>query len=84
MPPRWTDELARPIRDAVANLTLRTRYDARRYVEKLPKERGSILQWHVATKLLFEGADAEGLTHAIELALKYEGRLDETMGGSKN
>ncbi len=43
-----------------------------------------MLQWHVATKLLFEGADAEGLTHAIELALKYEGRLDETMGGSKN
>jgi hypothetical protein len=74
--PRWSDKLARPIRDAVADVTLRTRHDARRYIEKLPKERGQSLHWHVAAKLLLEGADAEEVTQAIELALRYEGRLD--------
>ena len=75
--PRWTDKLTRPVRDAVANVTLHTRDDARRYIESIAEERDLSIQWHVATKLLLENSDPEDLTQAIELALRYEGRFDD-------
>jgi hypothetical protein len=34
------------------------------------------MQWHVARNLLMAGADAEAVTRAIELALKFETRWD--------
>lgn len=58
--PRWTDNLARTIRDRHDDVTLRTRNDARRYM----------------AALLLDGADANTVTDAIELALMYEARLD--------
>lgn len=36
----WTDKLTRPVRDAVANVTLHTREDARRHIQRIAVERG--------------------------------------------
>jgi hypothetical protein len=77
MQPPWTETLARPIRDRIDGVTLRTRDDARGYIEAVPTERSMTMQWHVAWSLLMAGADAEAVTCAIELALKFEARLDE-------
>ena len=77
MLPPWTEKLNRPIRDRVDDVTLHTCEDARRYIEAIPAQRPMSIQWHVAAQLLMHGADAEAVTGAIELALRYEGRLDE-------
>jgi len=37
--PHWTDKLARPVRDTVDDVTLRTLDDARHYMAELPDER---------------------------------------------
>ena len=74
-----TDKLARPIRDTVDTVTLRTRDDARHYLAALPDQRARRAQWQAAARLLLDGADAEAVTRAIELALFYEARLDPTM-----
>ena len=42
----------------------------------MPDNRAMRAQWQAAAKLLLDGASAETLTTAIELALMYEGRLD--------
>jgi hypothetical protein len=76
MKPRWSEKLARPVRDARDDVTLRTRDDARRYMTALPNDRARRAQWQAAARLLLDGADAEPLTCAIELALMYEARLD--------
>ena len=77
MLPPWTEKLNRPIWDRVDEVTLHTREDARRYIEAIPAQRAMSIQWHVAAQLLMQGADAAAVTRAIELALRYEGRLDE-------
>ena len=74
--PRWTNNLARPIRDNVDDVTLRTRDEARTYIVQLPERRGSSAQWQTAIRALLQGADAETVTRAIEMALMYEARLD--------
>jgi hypothetical protein len=75
--PSWNEKLARPIRDRVDNVTMLTREDARRYIQAIPAQRHMSMQWHVATRMLLAGTDAESVTVAIELALRYEGRLDQ-------
>lgn len=74
--PKWTDRLARTVRDSVDDVTLRTRDDARHYIAKLPEKRANKSQWQIAAGLLLDGADAEAVTSAIELALLFDGRLD--------
>jgi hypothetical protein len=74
--PRWPDKLARPVRDAVAHVTMRTRSDGLRYIVELPPRWAQSAQWQNAMRLLLAGADAEAVTRAIELALLYEARLD--------
>ena len=74
--PRWTDKLARPVRDAVDDVTILTRADARTYLTELPEGRARSAQWQVAARLLLEGEQADSVTRAIELALMYEARLD--------
>jgi hypothetical protein len=76
MQPPWTESLTRPIRDRIDGVTLHTRDDARRYIEAIAVQRLLTMQWHVARNLLMAGADAEAVTRAIELALKFEARLD--------
>ena len=76
MQPPWTESLTRPIRDRIDGVTLRTRDDARRYIEAIPLQRLMTMQWHVARNLLMAEADAEAVTRALELALKFEARLD--------
>lgn len=76
MPPPWTESLTRPVRDRIDRVTLHTRDDARRYIEEIPLQRLMTMQWHVARNLLMASADAEAVTRAIELALKFEARLD--------
>jgi hypothetical protein len=76
MAPRWSDKLARTVRDTVDDVTLRTRSDARRYMTILPERRALNSQWQIAAPLLLDGADAETVTNAIELALLFDGRLD--------
>lgn len=78
MRPAWTEKLARPIRDRVDDVTLHTRDDVRRYIEAIPLRRAMSIQWHAVITLLAQGADAEALTQAIKLALRYDGRLDES------
>jgi hypothetical protein len=73
--PSWRDKLARPVRDSVDDVTLRTRADARAYMVKLPPRRASRAQWQAAARALLEEADAERVTSALELALLYEARL---------
>lgn len=77
--PRWSDKLARTVRDAIDNVTLRTRDDARHYMAALPEQRERYSQWQIAARLLLDGADAEAVTEAIELALLYDARLDVTI-----
>src|SRR5262245_56498284 len=77
MQPPWTETLARPVRERIDGVTLCTRDDARRYIEAIPSQRAMTMQWHVAWSLLMAGADAEAVTRAIEVALKFESRLDE-------
>jgi hypothetical protein len=74
--PRWSDKLTRTVRDAKEGVTLRTRADARHYMAALPQRRARWSQWQRAAQLLPDGADAETVTRAIELALLYEARLD--------
>jgi hypothetical protein len=82
--PRWTDKLARTIRDAKDDVTLRTRNDARHYMAALPDDRARRAQWQAAAKLLLDGANAEPLTTAIELALTYEARLDVKLASEQS
>ena len=84
MKPRWSDKLTRPVRDMREDITLRTRHDARLYMAELPEHRAIETQWQIATKLLLDGAGAEVLTTAIELALMYEARLDMKMASEQN
>jgi hypothetical protein len=74
--PRWSDKLARPVRDAVDDVTLRTRSDARRYMTKLPERRALYSQWQIAARLLLDGTDAGAVTDPLETALLFDGRLD--------
>jgi hypothetical protein len=74
--PRWTDKLARTVRDTVDDLTIKTRSDARSYIIHLRPSRAQSAQWQNVMRLLFAGADAEAVTRAVELALMYEARLD--------
>jgi hypothetical protein len=74
--PRWTDKLARTVRDAVDDVTMRTRSDARSYIVELPPRRAQSAQWQNTMRPLLSGADAEAVTKAVELALLYEARLD--------
>lgn len=74
--PRWSDKLARPVRDATDNVTLNTRSDARCYMTKLPERRALYSQWQIAARLLLDDADAGTITDAIETALLFDGRLD--------
>jgi len=74
--PRWTDKLARPVRDTIDDLTIKTRSDARSYIVNLPPSRARSAQWENVMRLLLAGADAEAVTRAVELALMYEARLD--------
>jgi hypothetical protein len=74
--PRWSDKLARPVRDAVDDVTFRTRSDARRYMTKLPERRALYSQWQIAARLLLDGTDAGAVTDALETALLFDGRLD--------
>ena len=76
MQPPWTESLTRPIRDRLDGVTLHTRDDARRYIEAIPLQRLMTMQWHVARNSLMAGAEAEAVTRAIELALKFETRWD--------
>jgi hypothetical protein len=46
--PKWTDKLARPVRDAVDDVTLHTRDQARHYMAALPEKRASKSQWQIA------------------------------------
>jgi hypothetical protein len=68
------------LRDVVKDTdgtTLRTCKDARDYmITAMPDSRAMGAQWQAAARLLLDGADAEPLTRAIELALMYEPRLD--------
>lgn len=73
---RWKDNLARPVRDAVDDVTLRTRDEARHYMAALPERRALTNQWQIAAALLLDGADAEIVTTALETALLFDGRLD--------
>lgn len=73
---RWSDKLARPVRDAVDDVTLKTRADARRYMTTLPERRALYSQWQIAAKSLLDGNDAETVTTALETALMFDGRLD--------
>jgi hypothetical protein len=72
--PRWTDKLARPVRDK-AGSTIVTRAQARDYILALPDRRQQRQSWQHATKLLLEGADAETVTKQIEYALMLDGAL---------
>jgi hypothetical protein len=60
----------------VGDVTLRTRDDARNYMAALPDKQARWAQWQAAARLLLEGAETEAVTHALELALMYEARLD--------
>jgi hypothetical protein len=82
MPPPWTESLTRPVRDRIDGVTLHTRDDARQYIEAIAVRRLLTMQWHVARNLLMAGADAEAVTRAIELALKFESRLDVDSPGN--
>ena len=74
--PQWSDKLARPVRDRVGDVTMRTRDDARHYMAELEERRAITTQWQIAARLLLEGAGAEVVTSAIELALFHDARLD--------
>ena len=74
MPPRWTDKLARPIRDK-AGAVIKTRDDARRYMAALPSDRALRQSWQHAAKLLLDGASAEEVTRQIEYAMLLDGTL---------
>ena len=67
--PRWSEKLARPVRDVVDDVTLRTRDDARSYMTALPESRARCKQWQAAARLLLEGADVEAIPSQLELAL---------------
>ena len=41
-------------------------------------------QWQAAARLLLDGADAEAVTTAIELALIYEARLDVQLASEQH
>lgn len=78
MHPPWNESLARPIREHIDGIILRTREDARRYIEAISAQRLMTMPWHIARNLLMAGADAEAVTRAIEMALKFEERLGES------
>ena len=71
------------IRDTVDGITIKTKDDARHYLAALPEQRARRSQWQAAAKLLLEGADAEAVTKALELALFYEARLDVRLASGK-
>lgn len=73
--PSWTENLSRAVLDSIDGVALCTRDDARRYIDTISPQRLMTMQWHIARNLLMAGADAEPVTRAIELALKFEGRL---------
>lgn len=73
--PRWSDRLARAVRDR-DGVTLRTRADARGYVLALSGSRQGKRAWQHAAELLLEGAGAVAVTDQLELALLLDGRLD--------
>jgi hypothetical protein len=60
----------------VDDVTLRTRGDGRTYMTALPEGRARRAQWQSVARLLLDGANAEAVTRALELALMYEARLD--------
>ena len=64
-----------PTRDGV---TLRTVRDARTYMLRLSKERGSAPPWQRAAALLLAEADIGAFTNQIQLALFYDRKLDLT------
>lgn len=75
---RWSDKLARPIRDTRDDTVLCTRDDARHYMAALPDQRARSAQWQAAARVLLGDGDAETATRAVELALFYEARLGLT------
>ena len=75
--PPFAQRLTRPIRDRIDGVTLRTRSDALRYIERIASQRPMTMPWHIARNLLRSASSAEAVTGAVELALKFEGRLED-------
>jgi hypothetical protein len=71
--PRWSDKLARTVRDARDGVTLRTGADARRYMTELPEARARRSQWQSAASLrLVRGASG---SRSRKLSARGAGRM---------
>jgi hypothetical protein len=67
--------LTRPLRTTDGG-TLRTVLDARSYMLRLSKDRQRSAQWQRAAQLV--KADVGAFSRQVELALRYDGKLDVT------
>jgi hypothetical protein len=65
--PCWSERLTQPVRDRLDDVTISARNDARHYMTALPEARARSGQR--AAQLLLDGANAEAVTTAIELAM---------------
>jgi len=72
--PKWSDSLARIIRDRHGT-AIETRDDARAYILTLPALRQQRAVWQRAARLLMDGAPADEVTRQIETALSVDGEL---------
>src|SRR5262249_22549885 len=72
--PKWSDKLARIVRDRHGTAII-TRSDAKRFVLTLPPFRQQRATWQRAAQLPLRGASADEVTEQLERALLVDGDL---------